>query len=450
MKRIIDYFLLEWKHRKSRKSLLLRGARQVGKTHSVRILGKTYKNFVEINFEHKPQVIKIFDLDLDPVRILRELRLLLNVSIIPGETLLFFDEIQFAPHAITALRYFYEMMPELHVIAAGSLLDFAIEKIGIPVGRVESLYMHPVSFIEFLAAIQRYQIIDEIMQHIIEQTMPDHIHDLFLQLLAQYCAIGGMPYALQEWIDTQDARACARAHTTILDSYRQDFGKYARTAQIKYVELIFNQIPAQLGHKFKYSLVEGEYRKRELAPALDLLVTAGIAHKVFYSADQGTSPAGQVDPLDYRVIFLDIGLAQTELEIPIAQWFLQPGQELANKGALIEALVGQEIAAYAMPERKRSLYYWHKESRIDSAEIDYLVQINHKIIPIEVKSNKGSTVQSMHNFLNTHLQSPYGIRFSMHNYSVMDKIHSYPLYAIAQVMTQGLPEMQAAIKALVD
>ena len=148
MNRIIDYFLQEWKHKDSRKSLLLRGARQVGKTHSVRKLGKTYESFIEINFESEPSAIQIFDKNLDCQRILRDLNLQFGYEIIPSKTLLFFDECQMAPQAIVALRYFYETMPELHVIAAGSLLDFAIEQIGIPVGRVEFLYMYPVSFIE--------------------------------------------------------------------------------------------------------------------------------------------------------------------------------------------------------------------------------------------------------------------------------------------------------------
>ena len=373
MNRIIDYFLQEWKYKDSRKSLLLRGARQVGKTHSVRKLGMTYESFVEINFEAEPLAITIFEQNLDCKRIIRDLNLQFGYNIIPGKTLLFFDECQIAPKAIMALRYFYETMPELHVIAAGSLLDFAIEQIGIPVGRVESLYMYPVSYIEYVAATNKAAIAHILDYHEHEQ-QSEHIHNSLLQTVGTYCAIGGMPYPLQEWINKQDGRQLSDNHIALLDSYRQDFGKYTRNLQIKYVESIFKQIPKQLGSKFKYSLIEGDFRKRELAPALDLLVTAGIAHKVLYTAGQGIPLGADSSDMDYKVIFLDLGLAQAQLDLQIAEWLLRPQQAFINKGALVEAFVGQELLAYALPNRKQSLYYWHKETRSDQAEIDYLIQ----------------------------------------------------------------------------
>ena len=447
MNRIIDYFLLEWKHKDSRKSLLLRGARQVGKTHSVRKLGKTYESFVEINFESEPLVTQIFEKNLDCRRIIRDLNLQFGYEIIPGKTLLFFDECQMAPQAIVALRYFYETMPELHVIAAGSLLDFAIEQIGIPVGRVESLYMYPVSFIEYLAATNK-AVVAYILDYDERQEQPENIHNKFLEAVATYCAVGGMPYPLQEWIDKQSARELNDNHGAILDSYRQDFGKYARKLQVKYVESIFEQIPRQLGRKFKYSLVEGDFRKRELAPALSLLVTAGVAHKVLYSAGQGIPVGADVDDSDYKVIFLDVGLTQAELDLDIAEWLLHPNQAFVNKGSLTEAFVGQELLVYALPNRKRSLYYWHKESRLHQAEIDFLIQLHGNVIPVEVKAGTGRTLQSLQHFLTTHNNSPYGLRFSKNNYSNFQNIKSYPLYAIAQIMGQAHPEMKQAMLSL--
>jgi len=449
MKRIIDYFLLDWKNSRTRKSLLLRGARQIGKTYAARKLGETYESFIEVNLEIDEEVASFFEKTIDPFKIMEKIVAVKGVTIIPGKTLLFLDEIQAVPRSILALRYFYEMMPELHVIAAGSLLDFAVEKVGMPVGRVESLYMHPVSFIEFLAFSNK-QLTAQFLKHDISQPIDEFYHNLITDFLSKYLVLGGMPRSIQDWVDNRNPLKITKTHRAILDSYRQDFGKYARTSQVKYVELVFEQVPLQLGQKFKYSLVEGDYRKRELAPALDLLITAGIVHKVFYSAGQGVPLAAQMDLSDYRVIFLDIGLAQSELGLDVGPWFSKPLETIINKGALMEAFVGQEVATYALPDRKDRLYYWHKDSTPGQAEIDYLIQINHQVIPVEVKAGKGRTLQSLQNFLQTHLQSPYGIRFSMHNYSVVDKIHSYPLYAIAQVMTQGLPEMQAAILALVD
>jgi hypothetical protein len=448
MKRIIDHFLMLWKQDPYRKPLLLRGARQVGKTYSVRQFGTTYPHFVEINFELQAKAIRIFEEDLVPARLLRELSLIAQQEIIPGKTLLFLDEVQMAPQAIIALRYFYEMMPELHVIAAGSLLDFAIEQVGVPVGRVQSLYIHPLSFIEYLVAVGDTLLAKEIINQNAQEPLGQVIHEKTLKLLGEYLALGGMPLSVQRWADNKKPLNCAQVHHEILRTYRQDFSKYARKLQIKYVELIFNSIPLQQGRKFKYSLIEGDYRKRELAPALDLLVTAGIAHKVYRSAGQGVPLGAQIDPQDYKIIFLDSGLAQTLLGLDVSQWFLQPQEEFINKGALVETFVGQELIAYTDPASDNSLYYWQKNSGASQAEIDYLIQQVGTVIPIEVKAGQGTTLRSMHSFLENHPKSPFGIRFSTQNYSRIDKIHSYPLYAVAQVMCEKNAEMRQAIERL--
>lgn len=449
MKRIVDYYLLQWKSDKMRQPLLLRGARQIGKTYAVRQLGKTYESFVEINLEDQRQAHAAFENNLDPAMMIIMLSAAVQKDIIPGKTLLFLDEIQAMPRAIIALRYFYENMPELHIIAAGSLLDFAINQVGIPVGRVESLYMHPISFIEYFAVFNKFAV-RQILHHDNAEQIQDPIHAIGLDALRQYFVIGGMPKSVQQWIDYQKPLQISKVHTGILDSYRQDFSKYAKNHEIKYVEKVFDQIPRQLGQKFKYSLIEGEYRKRELAPALDLLVTAGIAKKVYYSAGQGIPLGAQSSDLDYKVIFLDVGLAQARLGLDLAGWFLEPEQTLQNKGALVEAFVGQEIAAYAAPHSKNDLYYWHKDSSPAQAEIDYLATINYQVIPIEVKSGAGRTLKSLNYFLQTHEQSRYGIKFSTQDYSVYNNIHSYPLYAIAKVMSDYNPDMRAAIQALIE
>ena len=448
MKRIIDHFLAEWKQDDSRKPLLIRGARQVGKTYSVRKLGTSYSDFAEINLELKTDAQQVFEKDLDPIRICRELSLIIKKPITPGKTLLFFDEIQAVPRAIIALRYFYEMLPKLHVIAAGSLLDFAIEEVGMPVGRVQFLYMHPLSFIEYLAAMGDTLIVDEIVHHKPDQEISSVIHTKLLGLLGEYLALGGMPDVVQNWVTKKDPLACTKIHHTLFNSYRQDFAKYARKLQIKYVELMFKHIPMQLGRKFKYSLIEGDYRKRELAPALDLLVTAGIAHKVYYSAGQGISLGAQINPLDYKIIFLDTGLAQALLDLDIAQWFLHPENEFINKGSLVEAFIGQELLIYDNPHITNDIYYWHKDTG-GQAKIDYLIQVNATVIPVEVKSGLGRTLKSMNIFLETHVNSPYGIRFSAQNYSIHNAIHSYPLYAVAKIICDKNQDIKQAIEKLV-
>lgn len=448
LRRIIDHFLREWKQDDSRKPLLIRGTRQVGKTYSVRNLGASYPDFAEINFELQTDAQHVFEKDLDPVRICRELSLIIKKAIVPGKTLLFFDEIQVVPRAITTLRYFYEMFPELHVIAAGSLLNFAIEEVGIPVGRVQSLYMHPLSFIEYLTAMGDTLIVDEIMHHEPDQEISPVIHAKLLGLLGEYLALGGMPDVVQRWVNKKNPLECTKIHHTLLNSYSQDFAKYARKLQIKYVELMFKHIPMQLGKKFKYSLIEGDYRKRELAPALELLVTAGIAHKVYYSAGQGIPLGAQIDPLDYKVIFLDTGLAQALLDLDIAQWFLRPENEFINKGSLVEAFIGQELLIYTNPHIKNNVYYWHKDAA-GQAEVDYLIQVDTAVVPIEVKSGLGRTLKSLNIFLESHPKSPYGIRVSAQNYSIHNTIHSYPLYAVAKIISGKNQDIKEAIEKLV-
>lgn len=450
MKRIIDYYLLHWKAYQLRKPLILRGARQIGKTFAVRQLGTTFESFVEVNFDERPDLKVIFAHNLQPLRIIQELSLQLGQSIIPGKTLLFFDEIQQVPQALAALRYFYEMMPELHVIAAGSLLDFAIAQHGLPVGRVQSLYMYPCSFLEYLVATGDALVVKEILQHDLQTPMFASVHEKILRSLGDYLALGGMPAVIQAWITTKESFDCQIIHQLIIDTYQQDFEKYARVQQIKYVEKVFRAVSLQLGQKFRFHQIEGEYRKRELAPALDLLVTAGLAYQVFYATGQGFPLGFQTNPLDYKVISLDPGLNQAQLKLNISQWFTHGSQEFINKGALVEAFVGQEFLKYSTARMKHDLYYWHKDSAPAQTKVDYVFAIQEQIVPVAVKSGDGRTLKSMHNFLATHPSSSYGIRFSTQNYSLYDKIHNYPLYAIAKVVGEQDAEMMQALKSLCD
>ena len=361
MKRLVDHYFDVWKNDRNRQPLLLRGARQVGKTYAVRQLGKSFENYIELNLEFVEEARAIFERDLDPRRILKALSLMLNKEIIPGKTLLFIDEIQVEPRAILALRYFYEMLPELHVIAAGSLIDFALEQVGLPVGRVQPLYMYPLSFLEFLAALEEHLVIEEIINHSVHEKLVEPVHRKLLDLVAEYLALGGMPQVVNCWKEVRKPLDCARFQARIFDTYRQDFNKYAKAYQIKYLELLLKETPRQLGKKFKFSEV-GDYRKRELEPALNLLETAGIAHKVTYTAAQGIPLGAQSNPEDFKLIFLDVGLMQSILGHDLTQWFLNPVAEFVNKGALVEAFVGQELLTYSDPYIKPNLYYWHSKA----------------------------------------------------------------------------------------
>ena len=443
MKRTILHQLKKWQNDPSRKPLLIRGARQVGKTFIIRELARHFPDFVEINFELRPEAIKIFDHDLDPVRITRDLGLLIGKKIIPGETLLFFDEIQDAPKAITALRYYYEILPEIHVIAAGSLLEFELEKTGMPVGRISSMYMYPLSFMEFLKARNEDLLIETLLNHHVVEQLSEVVHRKFLLLLGEYLTVGGMPEVVKCFIDSGDLFRCFNIQRTIVDTFRQDFRKYALKYQLQYVELLFNSIPSLLGQKFKFSGVPGEYRKRELAPCLELLLKAYLAHKITHSSGQGIPLAAQVHPESFKINFLDVALSQTLLGVDPGAWILTPDINFINKGPITEALVGQELLAYMLPERKNELYYWHREARSSNAEVDYLLQQEDRIIPLEVKSGATGKLKSLRMFLENYRHSPYGIRFSTANFSAENGIYHYPLYAVAKVIPQSIELIQS-------
>ncbi|MCP4156230.1 MAG: ATP-binding protein [bacterium] len=438
MKRRILDELKEWKNYSRRKPLLIRGARQVGKTFIIRQLGKEFRDFQEINFELKPGAGNAFEKDLDPHRIIRDLALVTGKKIIPGETLLFFDEIQEAPNAIKALRYFYEMLPQLHVVAAGSLLDFELDKIGLPVGRISSIYMYPLSFMEFLRARDDVLLLESLINHDCSEKISEVAHRKLLEYLGEYMTVGGMPEAVKCFIETSDFKQCFMIHDSIIDTYRQDFNKYALKYQLKYVELLFNSIPALQAKKFKYSNVPGEYRKRELRPALDLLEKAGVVVKATHNSGQGIPLAVAAKPETFKVVFLDIALSQTLLGVDRASWLLEPEISFINKGALTEAFVGQELLAYSASNRKGGLYYWHREARTSNAEVDYLISVAGNIIPVEVKSGSTGSLKSLRYFLDNHKRSPYGVRFSLSNFSTDNGTRNYPLYAVAKLMQQGI------------
>ena len=430
-KRIIDLHLKQWRTDPFRKPLLLRGARQVGKTYAIRRLGQQFKSFVEINFEQLEGAASIFEKDLTPDRLILALSLLAKTSIIPGETLLFFDEVQESPRAITALRYFYEEMPQLHVIAAGSLLESAIAKVGVPVGRISMLYMYPLSFLEYLVATGHNLIAKEILNHPAGIPMETFIHTKILDLLGEYLSVGGMPEAVARWTQTKDPASVLNVLQQIAATYAQDFEKYARKAQVKYLDKLFRQIPHLVGKEFSYREIHGEYRKRELAPALELLERANIIHSIRHSSGQGIPIGAEVDFEIFKLIYLDIGLCQALLGSDISVWFLRPLEGFENRGEIAEGFIGQELICYASPDSKAEIHFWKRKERNSTAKIDYLIQRGEHIVPIEVKSGHGNTLRSLHLFLDTHPKSTSAIRFSSLNYSLMDALDSRPLYAAA-------------------
>ena len=436
MKRIISYYLKQWAKSSYRKPLILKGARQVGKTHVIRQLGSDFESYIEINFEELPSAINIFENDINLEHILSQLSLIAGKKIIPGKTLLFLDEIQVAPRAITALRYFFEKMPELHVIAAGSLIDFIMEQISVPVGRVEFMYMYPLSFVEFLYAHHESVLIEEILNHQASQALPETVHKKLLYLFGSYMIIGGMPEVVANWIFEHDIAQVSSIQQALVDSYQQDFLKYSKKTQLKYLSLLFERIPMHQGKQIKYSSITEDYRKRELAPCLDLLCKAKVVYKIYQTHGNGLPLGAESDREKFKLLFIDVALSQKILGLDTKEWLLDQQQQLINKGYLKESFVGQELLAYAHPSRQRGLYYWDRNTRGSIAEVDYLVQKNELIIPVEVKSSKGNSLQSLRLYLNSHPKTKFGIRCSEHNYSEFDAVQSYPLYALAGIFSE--------------
>ena len=422
-----------------RKALLVRGARQVGKTYSIRQLGEAYDELVELNLEMRPEYAQLFRQDLDPHRIVRDLRLMTGKQLMPGKSLLFIDEIQQEPLAMNALRYFYEIMPEMHVVAAGSLLEFAIEEIGIPVGRITSLHMYPISFLEFLVAHKH----GALAEHLLDAEPPfpvsSPVHEKYLRLVGEYLAVGGMPEAVQSWVIHEDLARCGRIHAVITTAYRKDFTKYARKHQVKYVDLVFNEASKFLGRKFKYSTLSGQWKTRELAPALDLLCKASVIHKVTRSSGNGIPLKAESDPKHFKILFLDVGLAQSVLGLKVADWILDPAATVINAGSITEAFVGQEMLAYSHPWDEHELHYWHREARASNAEVDYLLEAEDAVVPIEVKSGATGSLRSLRLFLEEKRgKTPFGIRFSGQTGSVHSDLRSFAIYAVANLFRERI------------
>ena len=424
IKRLIDWHLKKWKDHKYRKPLLLRGARQVGKTHAVRQLGQDFRHVVEVNFELIKDAKQIFEKDLSPERILRELTPYAGqTKITPGETLLFFDEIQEAPEAIIALRYFYEKMPDLHVIAAGSLFDFALEKVGIPVGRVASMYMYPMSLMEYLVASGNTESARAILENP-NEPFSQQMHLFLMNLMGEYFAIGGMPEAVAKWVQEKNPKESFQVHHDLIASYRQDFEKYAKEHQMEYVEVLFQQIPHMIAEEFQYKNIHGEYQKRELAPCLDLLCKANVIHKIHHSAGNGIPLGSEANLEWFKLILVDIALSQAALGFDLSTWFSEPGSKFINCGSLSEAFVGQELLCYSNPHQKGTLHFWKRQAKSSTAEVDYLsMSTSKKLSLIEVKSGDGRTLKSMLMFLP---------RWSSHTLDIWDTILSAKLLSMAK------------------
>jgi predicted AAA+ superfamily ATPase len=405
----------------------------VGKTYLVEKFGKSaFSAFVSVNFEAQPEAIACFD-SLDPVEILLRLQTIVKQPIIPGKTLLFLDEIQECPQAILALRYFKEKLPALHVIGAGSLLEFALTqgKFSFPVGRVQFMYLNPLSFKEYALARGKEENWKELMNCDLLTPPNDALHQEMMHLIREYFLIGGMPAAVADFCEALSLETVSRIQEILLSTYRADFSKYATESEQKYLKATFDGLFQMIGQQFKYAKIDANMRSRELKLALDHLLGAGLIQYIYASSAAGLPLSAQVKKTYFKVLFLDIGLVQHAMNIN-PQIVLTTELIEINRGAVAEQFVGQEFTAYSDFYQEGQLFYWQREKTGSHAEVDYLYVLDQYIIPIEVKAGSYGKLKSLHQFMKEK-QSPIGVRISQNPLSFENGILSLPFYLIGNL-----------------
>jgi predicted AAA+ superfamily ATPase len=427
MKRFIEDILIKWKDEKGRKPLILSGARQVGKSYVIeQNFARHFEQLLTINFEKQPEFQSCFESGYDPTRVLRRIEALAGQRLTIGKTLLFLDEVQLCPEAIISLRYFFEEMPDLHIIAAGSLLEFAIEKISIPVGRVTFRHLGPMSFEEFLHNSGNQVLLDEIRGHSVRMPFPGALHTRAISLLKEYLAIGGMPQVVASYIEHQDYLRCQELLNDLLESYLKDFPKYSsKLSDLKYLDTVFSRIPHLVGNQFKFVQISRDIQSKYLRSGLDLLDKADLVKFIYKTS--GIPLGANYNPQRFKLLFIDVGLMQRACDLNIARW-ITDSYNLINAGPVAEQFVGQEICAKTNFKRGK-LYYWARDKSGSSAEVDYMIEHLSGVTPVEVKAGTFGRLKSMQLLLKSNPAISEGIKVSLDNFEKENNIQSIPLYA---------------------
>ena len=457
-KRVIDKYLSEWASRDIHKPLLLRGARQVGKSTAVQELSKKFDTFVEINFEKQPKYKALFKDDLDVKRIVPQIAAMHGTSIKPGQTLLFLDEIQECPQAIMALRFFKEDMPELHVIAAGSLLEFALKELPtFGVGRIHSMFMYPMTFDEFLEANGQQLLIEARNQASIDNPLPEPLHDKLVEYLRTYMLVGGMPEAVKTWVEYHDYVRCQEVQDDIVVTYEDDFPKYKKNVDPVLLRQTLRSAAVQATKKFVYSKVGPGYKTAEVQKAVELLTLAGILHPVTHTDANGLPLGSERDESYQKMLLLDPGLLLRLLNMSLGdiselttQILTASAADLVNKGPMAELVVGLEMLHHMSPNIRHDLYYWVRHAKNSQAEVDYISSYLQVVVPVEVKADKQGGMKSLWSFMRDR-KLHYAIRCSMENFGKFDYVDNEangevrhvricPMYAVAKIeeLKQGI------------
>lgn len=428
MERFILKKLIEWKESKYRKPLILKGARQVGKTYILKMFGKeNYKDVAYFNFDHDENLYNLFENTKDPKRIIEQLVFLHGKAIEPEKTLIIFDEIQECPNALNSLKYFQEEANEYHIVCAGSLLGIRLSHTSFPVGKVEFLNMHPMTFKEFLLADKCENLV-EYMDSINEiNQIPDIFYNQLEEKLKAYFIIGGMPEVVSAWVNEKNIELVNNIQKNILQAYESDFTKHTNDSQANKISLIWNSIPSQLARenkKFLYQVVKEGARAREYEDALNWLNDANLIYKIYNVTKNAFPLKAYTDLSAFKIYMNDVGL--------LRQMAGLDSSIIAEKDRLFEEFKGAFTENYILNMLcnvfDREINYF----TFDRNEIDFLIQNKNRIIPIEVKSNKSTNNRSLTKY-NENNDNEISIRFSNNNLCKDGKIINIPLFMIENI-----------------
>ena len=402
MKRDAEQYLKRWFAKKGRKPLVICGARQVGKSTMVRNFAKRHHlDLVEINLEKHKNLNKLF-VTKNISEICREIEFLTDLNLDnPENKLLFLDEIQAVPEAIPCLRYFYEEFPELAVVSAGSLLEFTLAKhnFSMPVGRIEYLFIGPMNFLEFLTASGQFKLIDLITNFSWGSAFPTTAHVRLCALLRDYIIVGGMPEAVGAFVANGNLDDVIDIHLSIIETYQDDFAKYARHSQLSKIQNVFQYVPQAVGQKVKYSNIDPHSQAREIKEAIELLVKARIITRVNHSNASGIPLGANSNLKIHKLFFLDIGLVNTMCGTKHLSLETLQSSRFVNEGSIAEQFIAQHLLHAGRPNSTPELFYWLREGKTGNAEVDFIVPLDSEILPIEVKAGKSGTLKSLQQFI---------------------------------------------------
>ena len=405
-------FLTRWLHNKNRKPLIIRGARQVGKSTLVQLFAAQQgMTLMTTNLERYPALANTFASN-DPEKILQQIEALPRMPAVNESALLFLDELQAVPEAIPALRYFYEDRPQLPVACAGSLLEFvlAAHQFSMPVGRVQYLHMGPMTFSEFLLALGEDKLYQVVTEYQPGNEIGEVAHQRLLQLLRSYYFVGGMPEAVAAFAETRSYQSVSEVHNSIIETYSDDFPKYGKNRDQNRMLDVFNFAARNVGIKVKYSNISREDQSSVLKKDLELLCMARVISKVVHSHCSGLPLQASLEEKVYKLLFLDIGLMNAICGLNWRTLSQFDDLKLVNEGAIAEQFVGQHLQALLAESPNRELTYWLREGRSANAELDFVVALEGQIIPVEVKAGASGSMKSLHQFM-AEKQAPFAVRF---------------------------------------